>query len=158
MATQHLNKRQKTFARLVHEQVPPYRAYALAGYRPHESNPYRLSENERVKRYLTQLEAATKKRHEITVDGLLTDLEAARIMARNARQAQAMISATLGQAKLCGLITDKRKTKHSGGMSLEACVRLLREALADKADAVLKALGVENVIQGDAPEASGSQI
>jgi hypothetical protein len=52
-----LSQRQKIFVRLIHEQVPLYRAYALAGYRSRHSNRYRMSENGRIKRYLSQLEA-----------------------------------------------------------------------------------------------------
>jgi hypothetical protein len=68
-----LSQRQKIFVRLIHEQIPLYRAYALACYRPHDSNPYRMSENYRIKRYLSRLEARPGKSNHITVDSLLVE-------------------------------------------------------------------------------------
>jgi hypothetical protein len=128
---QQLSERQKTFARLVHEQIPPYRAYVLAGYRPHEGNPYRLSENERVKQYLSELEAQTRKRHEVTIDTVLTDLEEAYQMAKNARRPSAMIKATMSQAKLCGLLVEKQhEQKDASKEDQETLEKTLRETYA----------------------------
>jgi hypothetical protein len=142
MAT-HLNHRQKAFARLVHEQVPPYRAYALAGYRHHESNPYRLRENERVKRYLSELEAQTMKRHEVTVDTLLTELEEARLNAKAAKQPSSEVSAIMGKAKLTGLLVDRQEIKDVSNMNTDELIQAVRDNMGDDADIALKALGLD---------------
>jgi phage terminase small subunit len=137
-----LSERQKAFARFVHEQVPPYGAYALAGYRPHESNPYRLSEDERVKRYLSELEARTMKRHEVTIDSLLTELEEARLNAKAAKQPSSEVSAVMGKAKLTGLLVDKQEIKDVSNMNMEELIQSVRDKLGDQAEIVLKALGL----------------
>lgn len=49
------NIRQERFALKVAQGIPPYRAYEEAGYKKHESNCYRMSENERVKARLLEL-------------------------------------------------------------------------------------------------------
>jgi phage terminase small subunit len=139
---QRLSERQKAFARLVHEQVPPYRAYALAGYRPHESNPYRLSENERVKQYMCELEARTMERHQVTVDTLLTELEEARLNAKSAKQPSSEVSAIMGKAKLAGLLVDKQEIKDVSNMNMEELIQSVRDKLGDQAEIVLKALGL----------------
>jgi hypothetical protein len=116
-ARRQLSERQKSFARLVHEQVPAYRAYALAGYRRHHSNAYRLRENEGVKQYLSELEAQTVKRHEVTIDSLLTELEEARLNAKAAKQPSSEVSAVMGKAKLTGLLVDRQEVKEVSGMN-----------------------------------------
>jgi phage terminase small subunit len=123
----HLSERQKSFARLVHEQVPPHRAYALAGYRRHHSNAYRLRENEGVKQYLSELEAQTMKRHEVTVDSLLTELEEARLNAKTTRQPAAEISAVMGKAKVSGLLVDRQEVKQIADMDMDELVQAVRD-------------------------------
>ena len=142
-ARRQLSERQKSFARLVHEQVPAYRAYALAGYRRHHSNAYRLRENEGVKQYLSELEAQTMKRHEVTVDSLLTELEEARLNAQTTKQPGAEISAVMGKAKLTGLLVDRQEIKDVSNMNPEELVQAVRDNLGDEADVVLKALGLD---------------
>jgi len=142
-ARRQLSERQKAFARLVHEQVPPYQAYGLAGYRQHESNPYRLRENERVKRYMSELEAQTMERHEVTVDSLLTELEEARLNAKAAKQPSSEVSAIMGKAKLAGLLVDRQEIKDVSNMNMEELIQSVRDNMGDEAEIVLKALGLK---------------
>jgi Terminase small subunit len=138
-----LSERQKSFARLVHEQVPPYRAYGLAGYRRHHSNAYRLRENEGVKQYLSELEAQTMKRHEVTVDTLLTELEEARLNAKAAKQPSSEVSAIMGKAKLTGLLVDRQEIKDVSNMNTDELIQAVRDNMGDDADIALKALGLD---------------
>lgn len=67
---------------------------------------------------VAELRAAHVERHAITVDDLLNELEAARIAASSSDkpQAAAMVAATLGKAKLLGMLTDKTElTGRDGG-------------------------------------------
>jgi Terminase small subunit len=142
-ARRQLSERQKSFVRLIHEQIPPYRAYALAGYRRHHSNAYRLRENEGVKQYLSELEAQTMKRHEVTVDSLLTELEEARLHAQAAKQPSSEVSPVMGKAKLAGLLVDKQEIKEVSNMNMEELVQAVRHNMGDEADVALKALGLK---------------
>jgi len=114
-------------------------------------NPYRLTENDRVKRHMADLERRALKRHDITVDKIIDDLEDARQVAKTATQPSAMIQASLGQAKVCGLIVDKHETRNIEDMDKSQVIQALREALGDKADAVLATLGLN---EQAAPQAS----
>jgi len=142
-ARRQLSERQRNFARLVHEQVPPYRAYALAGYRRHHSNAYRLRENEGVKQYLSELEAQTMKRHEVTIDTLLTELEEARLNAKTAKQPSSEVSAVMSKAKLTGLLVDRQEIKDVSGMNMDELIQSVRDNLGDDAEMALKALGLD---------------
>lgn len=61
-----------------------------------------------------ELQAAHAKRHQLTVDDLLKELEEARVTALTAETAQssAAVAATMGKAKLLGL--DKQVIEHTG--------------------------------------------
>lgn len=56
------------------------------------------------------LRALHQKRHEITVDDLVKELEEARKLAFETDKAAAAVSATMGKAKLLGLVVEKQET------------------------------------------------
>lgn len=67
---------------------------------------------------IQELQAATFERHETTVDDILRELEEARTMAATLERPQvaAMVAASMGKAKLLGMLTDKTElTGKDGG-------------------------------------------
>lgn len=74
-----------------------------------------LLSNGKVTARVEQIKAEHKKRHNITVDTLLLELEEARQAALTAEKPQtaAMVAATMGKAKLLGM--DKQVVEHIGG-------------------------------------------
>ena len=56
------------------------------------------------------LRAELRQRHEITVDDLVAELEEARKLAFETDKAAAAVSATMGKAKLLGLVIEKQET------------------------------------------------
>ena len=64
------------------------------------------------------LRAEHAKRHEITIDSIATELEEARVLARITQAPASMVSASMGKAKLFGLITDKQETTGKDGAPL----------------------------------------
>ena len=56
------------------------------------------------------LRAELRQRHEITVDDLVVELEEARKLAFETEKAAAAVSATMGKAKLLGLVVEKQET------------------------------------------------
>src|SRR5215510_334853 len=151
MPPRQLNERQRRFAQLVHAGVPPYRAYPSAGYKPHHDSPYQLRENPGVKRYMDGLRKRALARSDVTTEKVLGDLQAAMNLAEDEKQPSSMIQASLGQAKVCGLIVDKHETRNIEDMDKSQVIQALREALGDKADAVLSTLGLN---EQAAPQAS----
>lgn len=63
---------------------------------------------------VAELQAAHVERHAITVDDILRELEEARALAAGGEKPQpaAMVAASMGKAKLLGMLTDKME--HSG--------------------------------------------
>jgi hypothetical protein len=54
------------------------------------------------------------KRHEITQDSLLEELEQARQSALTNNQASAAVAASMGKAKLCGMIVERKESGKPG--------------------------------------------
>ncbi len=71
-------------------------------------------DNPKIAARLAELKAAHVERHEITVDDLIRELEEARsiAMAGERQQPAAMVAASMGKAKLLGLIVDKAENKN----------------------------------------------
>ena len=67
----------------------------------------KLKNNPKITLRIEELQELAQERHSITVDSLTDELENARKTAQEAGQASAMVAATMGKAKLHGLLTDK---------------------------------------------------
>lgn len=67
---------------------------------------------------LKELQAVALVRHEMTVDDIIAELEEARVAAQlgDRPQAGAMVAATMGKAKVLGLIVEKQE--HSGNIGM----------------------------------------
>lgn len=64
-----------------------------------------------VQSRITELQKLAAERHLITVETLTTELEEAREVGKTEGQAAAMATATMGKAKLHGMLTDKIESK-----------------------------------------------
>lgn len=92
-------------------------AYEIAGYRPSRSAASRLAEDVNICKRLAELQERAAVRVEMTVADILEELEQARQIAIKAQtpQASAMVTATMGKAKLLGMITDKGEISGPNG-------------------------------------------
>jgi phage terminase small subunit len=81
----------------------------------------RLMDNPTVSLRLEELKNKHAKRHEITVDTLLAELEENRQAALSAMvvQSSAATAATMGKAKLLGLLVDKQEHTGANGTALQ---------------------------------------
>ncbi len=66
-----------------------------------------LADNGKIAARVRQLRERALKRYDLTVDDIIDELEEARSVAAKNRTAAAMVSASMGKAKLLGLVTDK---------------------------------------------------
>ncbi len=64
-----------------------------------------------VTKRVLELKALHAERHNVTVDTITRELDENREVGRAEGQSAAMTAATLGKAKIHGLITDKQETK-----------------------------------------------
>lgn len=155
------NPRHERFAQGLHKLGNARQAYREAGYHakqgatPRQSAPLdrcatRLSKHVQVKQRLSELTAMATKRHEITVDSLLEDLEADRSLAHAEGQSGAAVGATMAKARLLGLIVDRKESGAPGEFanlqSVQEVVALIRRELGDREADALAAL-----LQSDAP-------
>ena len=87
-------------------------AYNTAKMKPETVNrtSKQLLDNRKIAARLDELREEHAKRHEITVDTLVAELEEARKLAFETEKAAAAVQATMGKAKLLGLVVDKQET------------------------------------------------
>jgi hypothetical protein len=110
------NPRWERFAQAIAEGLgngsTQAKAYESAGYKTHghasESAASRLLRNvEPVIRRVQELQAEIGKRKQVSRESIVDELEAAREIARENKQASAMVAATATKAKVCGLFVEK---------------------------------------------------
>ena len=89
-------------------------------------NAKALMDNNKVATRVQELRAAHVERHEITVDDLIRELEEARsiAMAGERQQPAAMVAASMGKAKLLGMLTDKTELTGKDGGPIEHSLRV----------------------------------
>lgn len=89
-------------------------------------NAKALMDNNKVATRVQELRAAHVERHEITVDDLIRELEEARSIAMSGERQQpaAMVAASMGKAKLLGMLTDKTELTGKDGGPIEHSLRV----------------------------------
>jgi len=129
------NPRWEHFAQELAKGKPAGEAYVLAGYKANDGNCIRLKGTERVIARVQELLGRSAARAEVTVASLLNELEDARKLAEKINQPSAAVAATLGKAKVAGLIVDRKEVGKPGdfeGMNVDQ----LREYIAREAAAL----------------------
>lgn len=108
-------EKKKLFAKLyMQSNFDKFSAYRDAGY-PEASdqtmirNANRLTHDPIVLDELDRLKKRAMKRHDITIDSLIDELEEARQKGLKARtpQVKACVDATMAKARLCGFVLEK---------------------------------------------------
>src|SRR5262249_26977240 len=139
-------------------------AYQAAGYRarldldrpakasPADVNASRLLKNAKVKARIQEIAATAAKRNEVTEDSLIEELEQARIAALDTKQASAAVAATMGKAKICGLLVERKETGKPGdfdNMTVEELKAFLQANLDSKPATVTQ--NIEPPYYGNVP-------
>lgn len=118
-----LTPKQEAFAKAYIETGNASEAYRQAGYSggsPKTVNEAasRLLKNSKVAARIAGIQAEHQKRHEVTVDSLVAELEQARALAMKIEAPAPMVAATMGKGKLLGLVVDKAEHTGKGGKDL----------------------------------------
>ena len=108
------NPRHEKFAQELAAGKSAAEAYERAGYVKNSGNCIRLKGNERVSARVEELQHGCAARAEVSVASLLGELEEARKLALKRGQASAVVAATMGKAKILGLIIDRREVGDAG--------------------------------------------
>jgi len=94
-------------------------AYALAGYAPNRGNATRLKANEAVLGRLAEIQEKAAVRAEITAADIAKQLDEDREFARKVGSAAASVAATMGKAKVLGLIIDKGENTDTSTVTVQ---------------------------------------
>ena len=89
-------------------------AHEGAGYKYNEGTANLLHRKPQIQARLAELREATAKRHEVTVDTIVLELEEARAVGAEQKQGSAMTAASMGKAKVSGLLIDRVKDESEG--------------------------------------------
>ncbi len=108
------NPRHEKFAQCLFQGMSANRAYAEAGYSPHDGNCIRLRGNERIKERLAYLQGEASKSAKVTIESINRELDEAIAVAKGKHQAQAMVSASSMKAKLAGLLIERTEVGTPG--------------------------------------------
>jgi uncharacterized protein involved in exopolysaccharide biosynthesis len=84
-------------------------SYVTAGYKRNRGNAAALNAKQYIQDRIAELQAKAAEKCELTIADLVKELEEARGVALKAEtpQSSAAVSATMGKAKLLGLVVDK---------------------------------------------------
>ena len=63
-----------------------------------------------IKAEVIAMQEQARERNQVTIDNVIAELEEARQTAKQVGNASAMVSATMGKAKVLGLVVDKQET------------------------------------------------
>lgn len=91
----------------------------------------RLFADPKVSARVLELQEIHRERHNVTVDSITKELDAAKTIAEEERQPAAMTGAILGKAKLHGLMIEKRETKGTLDINLSNLSDEELEAIRD---------------------------
>ena len=113
-ATKQLTPKERDFALAYIETGSAAKAYRQAY--DHYGNDatarrcgHAVVHRSKVAALVTDLQAEHRERHNVTVDRLTKELEAARQLAFQNKSASAAVAATMGKARLHGLLVDKQE-------------------------------------------------
>jgi len=94
-------------------------AYVSAGYKPNEKNAARLKKNEGVAARIAELQEKAADMAAVTAADIARQLDEDRAFARQMEVPAAMVSATMGKAKVLGLIVEKHAGPDGGSIPVK---------------------------------------
>jgi len=119
------NTKHELFAQALAKGKTQIDAYVAAGYKPNESHAARLVRNGKVQARVAELQERAANRTACTVADIARQLDEDRDFAIALLSPAAAISATLGKAKVLGLIVDKRELTGKDGGALVHRIELV---------------------------------
>lgn len=106
------NAKHERFAQELAKGKTATEAYKIAGYKPDDGNASKMAAKPDVQGRVQEITGRAAERAEVSVATILTELEEARSLASRLEQPSPMVSASMGKAKVAGLLTEK--VEHTG--------------------------------------------
>jgi hypothetical protein len=123
--------KQELFVQELMRGTPQAQAYEKAGYKPNPGNASELASTEKISKRLAWLQQRQAARQGITIDSLCDELDEARAGAMNDKQYATAVSASLGKAKLMGLLIDRKESGKAGEFAHLSVDELRKQLKAD---------------------------
>jgi hypothetical protein len=131
------NTRREKFCLAVAEGKSFTEAHQIAGYKPCRQNAARLMTFDDIKQRVAELQQSAAKTSEVTIVGLLQELEHARQRADSLGQLSAAVKAITSKAAISGLLIERHEVGRPGDFddcdSPAQIVSKLREMVGDDA-------------------------
>lgn len=103
------NAKHEAFAQALAKGMSASKAFKAAGFKPNRGNATRLKAKDSVSQRVTELLSKAAELTLVSIDSVTSELEEARRMALLIKQPASAVSATMGKAKLHGLLVDKQE-------------------------------------------------
>lgn len=113
------NARHEKFAQERAKGKSVDKAYVAAGFRANRGNAARLNANESVQARIAELQERAAEKAVITAADIAEQLDEDREFARLNKQGAAAVSATLGKAKVLGLMPERHEHTGKNGGPIE---------------------------------------
>jgi hypothetical protein len=122
------NHKHELFAQSLAKGETATKAYEIAGFKPSRKNASRLRAKEDIAGRVGEIQSVAAQSAEITLAGVLRELDQAIEIARTKGQANAMVSAASLRSRLGGLLVDKQEVRLTDAGSDDQSI----EGLADE--------------------------
>ena len=109
------NVKHEAFAQNVAKGMGIAEAYAAAGYKPNPASATKVHKRPEVTIRIAALQTETAKRAAFTVQDMIKQLDEDRAFAKERGAPAAMISASMGKAKVLGMLVDKQEVTGKDG-------------------------------------------
>ena len=114
------NPKHERFAQALVKGLSQIDAYTEAGYKPCDGHAARLAGNGRIIARLAELQERAAEMAECTAADIARQLDEDRAFAKKVGSASAMVAASMGKAKVLGLIVDKGELTGRGGGPIQS--------------------------------------
>ena len=101
------NTRHERFAQNLAKGMSATEAYETAGYKANGPNAGRMTKNDEIVKRIAELQNRAAEKTGYTIVKATAELEEARQLATTEKNPAAMVSASMGKAKVNGLLVDK---------------------------------------------------
>ena len=99
--------RHEHFCQLIVEGYGDLDAYEEAGFKRHKGSASRLRNSTHICERIEQLRERNQKRHDVTIESILDELDDALCLSRRTESPSSMIAATKAKAQLMGLWVER---------------------------------------------------
>lgn len=151
------NARHERFVHELAQGKTAEKAYVDAGYKANRHNAAALAREQHISTRLQELQEKAAEVALVSIQSLTDELEEARAIAIAEKQSSAAVAATLGKAKLHGLLVEKKQHAGPGGGPIKiADLSRLKGMTTEELKTLDRALVQIGIADGDT-EGTGEQ-